>query len=106
MKYCVFSIIFIGLAFTVKAQSNVNPHYDYHQNIFLDSLRNAHKQPAVIIIPSTQIVYNMPVATLSNRDEIVGKSGNDTIYQMKTDKMLLLKPDASTTKILNSMEGK
>ena len=105
MKQIIFFLILACLTTALKAQS-VKPKFSYKQIMFLDSLRNARKRSTVTINPTPLLVYNSPVNLLPNEDEKWGMSGEDTIYRMKTDNILLLKPNKNTTRIPNAAEGK
>ncbi len=105
MKYGVVFILFAGFVFAAKSQS-LQPNNRYQQKRWFDSLRMDHKQPTVTIIPVPQLVYNTPVASLPNEGKIIGMSEEDTIYQMKTDNMLVLKPNRNTTYVPNATDGK
>lgn len=105
MKKVTVFLLFVAFAFAAKAQS-LQPNNRYQQKRWFDSLRINHKQSAIAISPVPELVYNTPVALLPNEGKKIGMSGEDTIYQMKTDNMLLLKPNRNATYSPNATEGK
>ena len=106
MKYVVTLIVFVSFSFALHAQSNINPQKNYSQKRYLDSLRKTFKEPAIQISPQPLLAFNMPVAPLKNEGEEVGMSGEGFVYRMKTDNMLILKPETKTTYIPNGATGK
>ena len=104
MKQIIFFLVLACLLTGLKAQS-VKPDLTYKQKRLLDSLLNERKRSTVMINPTPLLVYNAPVNLLPNEGEKWGMSGQDTIYKMKTDNMLLLKPNENTTSIPNAWQG-
>ncbi len=105
MKHGIVFFLLAGFVFAAKAQL-LQPNNHYQQKRWLDSLRINHKQSAVRLEPVPQLVYNEPSALLPNEGKKIGMSGEDTIYQMKTDNMLLLKPNRNATYTPNATDGK
>lgn len=105
MKKGVVFLLLTGFVFAAKAQL-LQPNNRYQQKRWLDSLRINHKQSTVKLDPVPQLVYNEPSDLLPNEGKKIGMSGEDTIYQMKTDNMLLLKPNRNTTYTPNATDGK
>ena len=108
MKHAITTVVFVCAILTVKAQADVilSHTYRYKQNKWMDSLRNAHKLSTVMINPQPLLVYDMPVMPLENEGEEAGLAGEDTIYRMKTDNMLLLKPNRDANPPINAIGEK
>ena len=104
---CIFSFVVItGFSIAANAQSDITLEKNYHQKQFLDSLRKTFKQPTIQINPQPLLAYHTPVVPMKNDGEMIGLSGEDTVYKMKTDNMHVLKPNTKTTYIPNAAEGK
>ena len=74
MKKVVATVVFVCAIVVVKAQSEVTPPhaFSYQQKRWLDSLQDAHKQPAVITNQQPLLVYDMPVSGMKNEGEKIG----------------------------------